>query len=68
MDVKKITALYKTEIKKYLKGNDEDSHLLTELQKEEIYTDHSIDIDYLAEQYALELTDCIDVLKSKGLL
>ena len=68
MDVKKITALYKTEIKKYLKGNDEDSHLLTELQKEKINTDHSFDIDYSAEQYALELTDCIDVLKSKGLL
>lgn len=68
MDVKKITALYKQEIKKYIKDNDEDSHLLTELQKEEIYTDQSIDIDYLAEQYALELTDCIDVLKSKGLL
>ena len=68
MDVKKITALYKQEIKKYLKGNDQDSHFLTELQKEEINTDHSFDIDYSAEQYALELTDCIDVLKSKGLL
>lgn len=68
MDVRKLLLLYKTEIKKYLKGNDQDSHFLTELQKEEIYKDHSFDIDYSAEQYALELTDCIDVLKSKGLL
>ena len=68
MDIKKLTALYKKEIKKYINGNDSDNHLLTKPQKEELYTDHSIDIDYLAEQYALGLTDCIDVLKSKGLL
>lgn len=66
MDVKSITDFYKKEIKSYINGRD--SYFLTKLQKQEIYTTHLIDSNDLARQYALELIDCIDVLKSKGLL
>ena len=67
MDVKKITKLYVEDIKRYSKNKD--TVLLTDLQKEELFTlDADIDINDIAEMYALQLIDCIDVLKSKGLL
>lgn len=67
MDVKKITKLYVEDIKRYSKNKD--TVLLTDLQKEELFTlDADIDICDVARMYALQLIDCIDVLKSKGLL
>ena len=67
MDVKKITKLYVEEIKRYTKNKD--TVLLTDLQKEELFNlDADVDINDIAEMYALQLIDCIDVLKSKGLL
>ena len=67
MDVKKIIKLYVEDIKRYSKNKD--TVLLTDLQKEELFTlDADIDINDIAEMYALQLIDCIDVLKSKGLL
>lgn len=67
MDVKKITKLYVEEIKRYQK-NEDITPLLTKLQKSELYFMKDADIKELAEMYAMELIDCIDVLKSKGLL
>ena len=67
MDVKKIIKLYVEDIKRYSKNKD--TVLLTDLQKEELFTlDADVDINDIAEMYALQLIDCIDVLKSKGLL
>ena len=67
MDVKKITNLYVEDIKRYSKNKD--TVLLTDLQKEELFTvDRDIDVRDIAQMYALQLIDCIDVLKSKGLL
>lgn len=67
MDVKKITKLYVEEIKRYQK-NEDITPLLSKLQKNELYFMKDADIKELAEMYARELIDCIDVLKSKGLL
>lgn len=67
MDVKKITKLYVEDIQRYSKNKD--TVLLTDLQKEELFNvDADVDINDIAKMYALQLIDCIDVLKSKGLL
>ena len=67
MDVEKVTNLYVEDIKRYSKNKD--TVLLTDLQKEELFTvDRDIDVRDIAQMYALQLIDCIDVLKSKGLL
>lgn len=71
MKLVEIEKLYKQEIKKFLKY--EDYVLLTKSQRDEINSISAneieeADIDYLANQYALELINSIDALKEKGLL
>ena len=51
MDVEKVTNLYVEDIKRYSKNKD--TVLLTDLQKEELFTvDRDIDVRDIAQMYA----------------